>query len=125
MLSGLFAKKEKKEINWIPLTAVSALDEIDQKSKERPALIFKHSTRCSISSMVINNFERSFEEDAAFDIYYLDLIAFRDVSNEIEARYGVMHQSPQIVLISNGKSVLDASHTGITYEMIKKSIETL
>ena len=125
MLSGLFAKKEKKEINWIPLTTVSALDEIDQKSKERPALIFKHSTRCSISSMVINNFERSFEEDAAFDIYYLDLIAFRDVSNEIEARYGVMHQSPQIVLISNGKSVLDASHTGITYEMIKKSIETL
>ena len=125
MLSGLFAKKEKKDINWIPLTAVSTLDEIDQKSKERPALIFKHSTRCSISSMVINNFERSFEEDAAFDIYYLDLIAFRDVSNEIEARYGVMHQSPQIVLISNGKSVLDASHTGITYEMIKKSIETL
>ena len=125
MLSGLFAKKEKKDINWIPLTAVSTLDEIDQQSKERPVLIFKHSTRCSISSMVINNFERSFEEDAAFDIYYLDLIAFRDVSNEIEARYGVMHQSPQIVLISNGKSVLDASHTGITYEMIKKSIETL
>lgn len=125
MLSGLFTKKEKKEVNWIPLTSLSTLDDIDSKSAEKPVLIFKHSTRCAISSMVINNFERSYEEEPGFDLYYLDLIAYREISNEIEARYGVVHQSPQALLISNGKSVMDESHTGIAFDMIKKSVEDL
>ena len=124
MLSGLFAKKEKKEINWIPLTAVSTLDEIDQKSKTQPILIFKHSTRCSISSMTLNRFENACEDSPSFDLYFLDLIANRAVSNEVAIHYGVEHQSPQAILVVDGKAVYDASHTAIDYHELTKRTKT-
>jgi len=126
MLSGIFSKKEKKAVNWNILNSKSGLDEIDQKSFDKPVLVFKHSIRCSISSMVLNKFENTYQDDAGFEIYYLDLIAHREVSNEIASRYGIVHQSPQAILISNGKPILDESHTGIRYEEIdQKSKETV
>jgi len=126
MLSGIFSKKEKKTVDWNILNSTSSLDEIDQKSFDKPVLIFKHSTRCSISSMVLNKFENTYQDNANFEVYYLDLIAHREVSNEIANRYGIIHQSPQAILISKGKPILDESHTGIRYEEIdQKSKETV
>lgn len=120
MLAGLFSKKQKKEMNWNILTDVSMLDEIDEKSFEKPVLIFKHSTRCSISSMVLNKFERNYHDLDNFEIYFLDLIANREVSNEIESRYGIIHQSPQAILIKEGKAIYDQSHTGINYDAVDR-----
>lgn len=116
MLGKLFTTKEKEPLPWNNLTNTSQLGEIDVLSKEQPVLLFKHSTRCSISAMALGRFERSLNSSSNFRAYFLDLIAHRDVSNEIAERYGIRHESPQAILISNGKAVYDSSHMGINYD---------
>ena len=116
MLGKLFSAKENESLPWKELNNVSQLEEIDNLSQEKPVLLFKHSTRCSISAMSLGRFERSFGDDYSFEPYFLDLIAHRDVSNMIAERYGVRHESPQAILIANGKAVFNSSHMGINYE---------
>ena len=107
-------KKEKtSKINWIPLTNVDQLNEIVALSNEKPVAIFKHSTRCSISRFALKQFENEFVLEEKVDTYFLDLIEHRDVSNDIASRFQVVHQSPQLLLIKNGKSVYDVSHSDI------------
>ncbi|WP_420576645.1 bacillithiol system redox-active protein YtxJ [Ekhidna sp.] len=115
MFSKIFSKGDKVDIPWNSLTTIDQLEEVDKNSQKKPVLLFKHSTRCSISAMSLARFERSYEETAAFEPYFLDLIAHRDVSNAIAEKYGVVHQSPQTILIKNGKAVFDSSHMGISY----------
>jgi bacillithiol system protein YtxJ len=110
--SGNQISSESK-INWIPLTFMGQLDEIVALSNEKPAVIFKHSTRCSVSRMALKQFETEYDLDDAVDVYFLDLLEHRDISNEIAARFGVYHQSPQLLLIKEGKSVYDVSHSDI------------
>ncbi len=104
-------------MNWIDLTDAAALTSIKKKSFEKPQVIFKHSTRCSISSMIKNRLERETVPDNA-DFYYLDLIAYRNISNQIADDYSVVHESPQILLIRNGECVYEESHNGITMDEI-------
>ena len=80
-------------------------------------VVFKHSTRCSISAMALNRMERDYDAEKLpnIPVYYLDLIAHRDVSNAIAETFGVMHQSPQVLLIKDGQSVYDESHMGISF----------
>ncbi len=102
-------------MNWQHLETVEQLDQIVQESQVKPALILKHSTRCSISSMAKSRLERTWKaSDEEVSVWYLDLIAFRSVSNEIAERFGVEHQSPQILLIKDGVSVMDQSHNSIS-----------
>lgn len=121
MLGNLFKPKEKISLPWNQLSTIAQLEEIERVSENKTVLLFKHSTRCSISSMALNRFERSYDENASFDPYYLDLIAHRDVSNEIAARYGVRHESPQAILIKNGKAIFNASHMGINYDELNEA----
>jgi len=104
-------------MQWTTLTNVAQLDAIDQASQQAPVLIFKHSTRCNISSAALARLERSWTaaNDQAHVAYHLDLIRHRDVSNAIAQRYGVEHASPQVLVIRNGKCVYTESHFGITY----------
>lgn len=115
MLSKIFSNGDKTEVPWNSLSTIDQLEEIDKKSQEKPILLFKHSTRCSISAMSLARFERSYEETAAFEPYFLDLIAYRDVSDAIAEKYGVVHQSPQTILVKKGKAIFDSSHMGISY----------
>ncbi len=126
-LSSLFGNSDQNEssetkINWIPLTSVDQLDEIITESKDKQILIFKHSTRCSISRMALKQFEREFDLDTKVKAYFLDLIAHRDVSNEIASRFNVVHQSPQLLLIKDGKSIYDVSHSDIDAEALKTKV---
>lgn len=115
---GLFGKRAKKEeaakIEWNQLTDIKQLDEVAELSKDKAVLLFKHSTRCSISSMALSRLEREWSETEVVP-YYLDLIAYRDISNEIANKFDVFHQSPQAIVIKNGKAVYDASHSGINF----------
>lgn len=117
---GLFNFKSKKEssqsfINWIPLTSSQELEEIKKQSTNESILIFKHSTRCGISSMVKRQFEKLFtEEHQQLKVYYLDLLNYRDISNNIAEDFQVMHQSPQLLIIKNEMAVYNASHYDIT-----------
>ena len=107
-------QKEQKVLPWILLTEQSQLDDIVMKSNSKAQIIFKHSTRCGISRMVKNRFEEDFNlNQNEGDLYYLDLISFRDVSNEIAYKFQVMHESPQILVIKNGLAVVHASHGAI------------
>ena len=106
--------KEEKILPWIPLTAVPQLGLIEEKSKMRPQLIFKHSTRCGISRMVINQFIEAHDFDQKdFDLYFLDLLSHREVSNEVAYKFQVLHESPQLIIVKNGVTVAHASHGGI------------
>ena len=110
------SKPEKKTyLNWLPLTKMEQLEEIKEISKTEPVFIFKHSTRCGISSMVIKRFEALFgEEHQNLKVYYLDLLNYRDLSDEVGYNFQVMHQSPQLLIVKNGVSVHNASHYDIT-----------
>ncbi|OSY89346.1 cytosolic protein [Tenacibaculum holothuriorum] len=120
ILNSIFgsSKKTKEEkqlfINWRPLKSLEQLKEIKAASKKEPILIFKHSTRCGISSMVIRKFEESFTKEMKdLKVYYLDLLSYREISNEVGYEFQVLHQSPQLLVIKNGEAVAHASHYGI------------
>ena len=101
------------KINWIPLTDLGQLNEIMELSHQQPVAIFKHSTRCSISRMALKQFENEFDLEDTVTPYFLDLLNHRDISQEIATRFDVYHQSPQLLLIKEGKSIYDASHSDI------------
>ncbi|MBV9988459.1 MAG: bacillithiol system redox-active protein YtxJ [Chitinophagaceae bacterium] len=102
-------------MDWISLTATDQIDQLVEKSKTVPQVIFKHSTRCGTSAMVLSRFERAQELPGA-DYYFLDLIRFRQLSNLVSDRFQVPHESPQLLLIKNGACVYDESHMGITID---------
>ncbi len=104
-------------MTWLKLEDDSTLEEITEKSKENPQVIFKHSTRCSISSMAKTRLERS-TTPGNIDFYCLDLIAHRNVSSKIADQFNVYHESPQVLVIKDGQCVYDESHSGISMEDI-------
>lgn len=113
---------QKSNINWIPLTNLAQLNDIESMSNVKPIVIFKHSTRCGISRMALKQFEREYDLDETVDTFFLDLIVHRDVSNEIADRFNVYHESPQLILIKDGKAIYDVSHSDIDAEALKNKI---
>lgn len=108
-------------MNWIPLTDTRQLEEIREKSKQKPQVIFKHSTRCSISSMAKGRLDRS-TPPQNIDFYFLDLIANRNISDQIAKEFNVYHESPQVLIISKGECVYDESHASINMDEIKETV---
>jgi bacillithiol system protein YtxJ len=109
-------------MNWNKLTSEEQIDQVIAASDQKPVLLFKHSTRCSISSMSLDRLLRNWKEEDSERItpYYLDLIAFRSVSNLVAERFGIPHESPQVLLIQKGKVTYHESHYGISYAEIMK-----
>jgi len=114
---GLFSTTKTK-VNWLTLSKAEQLDELLVQSEETPVLIFKHSTRCSISRFALSDFEHDWKTDWNCECYFLDLLAYRDISNLIAERFNVVHQSPQVILIKNREVVYHASHQSISAEKI-------
>lgn len=108
-------------IHWIPLQRPEQLDTIVADSHSRPQVIFKHSTRCSVSSMVLNRLERD-DQPSSMDFYLLDLLSYRPISNEIAERFHVHHESPQIIIIKMGEAIFDESHLAIQMDEIASYI---
>ena len=118
---------EKKElisnITWVPLQSLEQLKVLNELSKQEAVVIFKHSTRCGISRMVIKLFEKQFDVSMKnLKVYYLDLLNYRDLSNEVGYKYQVLHQSPQLLVIKNGMAVEYASHYDITNIELKQYV---
>jgi bacillithiol system protein YtxJ len=108
-------------MNWIDLNDEQQLADIKQLSKTRPQVIFKHSTRCSISIMAKSRLERNKQPDSG-DFYFLDLLKHRSLSDQIAEDFAVSHESPQILLIKNTACVYDESHSGIQMDEITEQI---
>lgn len=100
-------------MTWEPLTSEEQFIAILDQSVSQPVIIFKHSTRCSISAMAKRSFEFGWPLEVNIPVYLLDLITYRSVSNLIAAKLSVVHQSPQVLLIKNGKCIYNASHEDI------------
>ncbi len=114
-------------MNWHQLTQASQLEEIKKESQQRPVLIFKHSTRCNISATAKGRLERKWKEDEVGNLapYYLDLISLRSLSNEVAETFDVPHQSPQVLLISKGECIFDASHFDISFDEISQQASSI
>lgn len=111
-------------INWSPLTDQNQIQEIIEESKQTPIVIFKHSTSCSISATAKGRLERQWENAGLEKVkpYFLDLLAYRPISNQVAEVFEIDHQSPQLLLIQNGECRYDASHLSINLESIKKHL---
>lgn len=116
-----FSRSSKQVFPWIELTNSAQLAELIEQSHQKPLVIFKHSTRCSISSMALSRFENQMNPEEASCVY-LDLLAFRPLSDEIAMRSGVAHQSPQVLVWKKGEVVYTASHSAIDVTEIKNNL---
>ena len=113
-------EEEKSTTNfWHPLKSEDDLNAAIAKSSENKVAIFKHSTRCFISKTVLKNFEKEVENsDKNVDYYFLDLIEYRSLSNKIADDFYITHQSPQLIVLENGKAIKNASHQSISVNLI-------
>ena len=110
-------------IEWIPLTDAESLDALESASFSTPCLVFKHSTRCNISTIAKLRLEDDWDLDSgSVKAYYLDLLRYRPLSNALAERYDVHHESPQVLLLQNGAWVYDESHLGIRVEELKEAL---
>jgi bacillithiol system protein YtxJ len=108
-------------MNWIELNDENQLKEIQSNSFERAIVIFKHSTRCSISIMAKGRLDRAIQPIDT-DFYYLDLLSHRSISNKIADLFAVPHQSPQVLLIKNAECVYEETHNGIDMDDLKTQL---
>lgn len=114
-------------MEWLFLSSEKQLEEINQRSFDpqlQGVLLFKHSTRCSISSAALNRLERNWRSsDKNFPVYYLDLLNNRPLSKKIADLYNIEHESPQVLIIKNGKCIYSTSHSDINVDDIISAIK--
>jgi bacillithiol system protein YtxJ len=126
LFKGMFGKSEEhptSKVDWNYLESMEDLDNASQISHEKTVVLFKHSTRCSISRFVLKQFESSYGIPSdRMEIFFLDLIEYRSISNEIAERFGVTHQSPQMIVLKDGKAVYDASHESIDAKSLEQFV---
>ncbi len=114
------ASKEIKKVPWKEITELETLDTLTEDSYQKPVAILKHSTSCWISRMVLRNFEMEYElKEEDYELYFLDLLRYREISNRIASRFNVPHHSPQLIILKDGKVVYDASHNEVTADSLK------
>jgi bacillithiol system protein YtxJ len=117
-----FGSKSADNIKWVSFDNESQLNEFIEESKHTTIMFFKHSTRCSISSMAKNRLENDWDLDEKVTPIYVDLIANRNISNLLADKFAVQHESPQIILVKDGISIYDTSHNQISVGDIKNHL---
>jgi bacillithiol system protein YtxJ len=127
LFTGMFGKSEQQsgsKLQWNYLQSTEDLDAAENISKEKTVILFKHSTRCSVSRFVLKQFENTYAIDSDFaELYFLDLIEYRAISDEIAIRFGVTHQSPQMIVLKDGIQVYNSSHESIDANSLEQFIQ--
>ncbi len=113
-------------INWTELKNEAQVEGIREESKNQPVLIFKHSTRCSISATALDRLERNWKSENTGPVktYFLDLLSYRNVSNRVAEYFDVEHESPQVLILKDGKPTHVRSHLSIGFDEISKALTT-
>jgi bacillithiol system protein YtxJ len=120
---GLFSTAQPDLKRWRLIENMSDLANAMDLSEEVPVLLFKHSTRCSISSMALSTLNRDWQlSEEQCPIYFIDLLKYREVSNEVARLTGVTHQSPQAILLKGRTVVYSASHDAIDAESVENIV---
>ncbi|MCW3162341.1 bacillithiol system redox-active protein YtxJ [Chryseobacterium oryctis] len=118
IFGGKQESSEEKSF-WNKIESEEDLEKAIENSYKNKIAIFKHSTSCFISKTVLKNFEKEVENfDGKVDFYYLDLLAHRPISNKIAEIFEIRHESPQLIVIENGKAINNASHQHISTSII-------
>jgi len=117
---GFFSSsKNKSQLVWNNLSEINQLNDLIELSNSSPVLIFKHSTRCSISGMAKNRLELYWETSVGIAPYYLDILNHRNISDELSKKFNIRHESPQIFVLKNGACIFHASHNEIDFNKLK------
>lgn len=113
-------------MQWNELTDLEQVNNISRESSKQKVLIFKHSTRCSVSRAVLDRLERSWKDEEMKMVkpYFLDLISYRQISNAIAEKFDIEHESPQVIIAEKDKPVYHQSHFGISYADLRNAIKT-
>jgi bacillithiol system protein YtxJ len=118
----IFGGKEdapEQDSIWKNIESEEDLKNAIERSFQNKIAIFKHSTSCFISKTVLRNLEKEIKSlDQKPDLYFLDLLAYRPISNKIAEDFGIRHESPQLIVIENGKAIGNASHQHISVDQI-------
>lgn len=123
---SFFKRSQTTQTDWIALNSEDQIDKIISDSEQRPQIIYKHSTLCPVSAQAYRRLKLvDADVSQSADIYYLDVIAARPVSNAVAERFRIQHESPQILLIRNGRLVWDESHYGIQGDAILEALQTV
>lgn len=109
-------------MHWHKLENINQLNAVVDESYIHAVAIFKHSTRCSISIAAKDRVERQwiFSEEK-ISIYYLDLLAHRDISDKVSEISQVPHESPQLIIFKQGKVIYHVSHSGIIPRLLSEA----
>jgi len=107
------SNSHNKEFNWINFTSEDQMNSILEDSHRQPQLIFKHSTRCFTSSMAKKEFEKMYSQNESLNFYFINVIADRSLSNMVAETFNVRHESPQLLVVKDGKVDIHASHSDI------------
>ena len=112
-------------MKWNELKALEQVQQIETESADVHVLIFKHSYRCNISRASLDRLERNWNEVEMKTVkpYFLDLLTYREISNRLAEKFVVEHESPQVLVIRNGSSILNLSHFQINYDQIRETIK--
>lgn len=115
------SEKTESKVNWIPLNDFKDLENVTNESFKKTVVLFKHSTRCSISRFALKQFENEFDlPEESISLYFLDLLNFRAISNKIADDFQVMHQSPQMIVLKDGVVVFSSTHSDINANDLKR-----
>ena len=114
-------------MKWEEITSLEQINALIKNSEDQPVVIFKHSTRCSISSMALGRLERAWKEEEMQQVKpcFLNLLSYREISQTIADTFDVQHESPQLLVIKDGKCTFHASHMAISYQILKNQIERI
>ena len=117
------SQKSGVNANWKNMVNEAELQQIIDQSTNKPAFIFKHSTSCGISVGAKSRLETFDIDSEKVDFYYLDLLEYRNISNKIAEDLNVVHQSPQVILVKDGKAVWSITHHAISAEALQNALE--
>lgn len=106
---------------WNSIQSVDQLNAILAENDGKTKVFFKHSTRCGISLAAMSRL-KSMELPQGAESYYIDLLEHRDVSNAIEQKTNVVHQSPQLIVWKDGRVIGHGSHDRVSQELIKSNL---
>ncbi|UYW02319.1 bacillithiol system redox-active protein YtxJ [Flavobacterium agricola] len=109
-------------VPWENLTTLAQLDAVIELSNTVTCVIFKHSTRCIVSRTALKQFEHEFDANENLKLFFLDLLAHRDISNAIAERLFIQHESPQIIVLKKEKVVYSASHSAIDATILERFV---
>lgn len=109
--------------NYQEIESIEQWESLLEQSGERAVLLLKHSTACPISGAAFKEFKVYTRKPKRPIVCALvKVIESRPVSNDIEAKLGIKHESPQALLIRDGQTLWHASHWDITFERIEQQV---